>query len=124
MKNFNFTFSPSEDETKGLIPRSMLRDSGSGLAPRFNAPLLPSEASDLPASAISQLAEADAFLELILYREREMILFLSFYLYGAALAGGNENWFSLPIRQLAEQVPKISERSEVRFSMIPLVCDC
>ena len=81
----------------------MLRDSGSGLAPRFNAPLLPSEASDLPASAISQLAEADAFLELILYREREMILFLSFYLYGAALAGGSESSFSLPIRQPAER---------------------
>gem|GEM_PF-2125327 len=28
----------------------------------------------LPASAISQLAEADASLELILYRKREMIL--------------------------------------------------
>jgi len=23
MENFNFTFSPSEDETKGLIPRSL-----------------------------------------------------------------------------------------------------
>ena len=43
MKNFNFTFSPSEDETKGLMPRRAcpprlastrggLRNGGSGLA--------------------------------------------------------------------------------------------
>jgi len=36
MENFNFTFSPSEDETKGSMPRSLLRNRGSGLAPRFN----------------------------------------------------------------------------------------
>gem|GEM_PF-2482469 len=36
MENFNFTFSPSEDETKGLMPCSLLRNRGSGFAPRFN----------------------------------------------------------------------------------------
>jgi len=53
MENLNFTFSPSEDETKGFAPtrqkfwrggliprrastRGGLRNRGSGLAPRFD----------------------------------------------------------------------------------------
>jgi len=36
MKNFNFTFSPSEDETKGLMPRRLPRHRGPEFAPRLN----------------------------------------------------------------------------------------
>jgi len=41
------------------------------------------------------MAEADASLELILNRKREIVLFLNFYVQGAALAGGQiyKNFF-------------------------------